>query len=251
MKKLINYVLNGEGLGAKYLLVLALVVSIIVSIMLRIGGSEAIPYAQSIADQMLPVKVQNGRVVTPADTLKIASLQIDGASDPIALPVVIDTRTDTLDTSQLKDGIYLTRTTLYTVNRNQVKLVRLEGSFELPRADYRETFKSLLNWFTVIFAVAAIAFLFVFYFLLTLFYALFAKFIGSLASRPLNFDQRMRLSSLALIAAYIIFYPLGWFNILNNTLIFFIVVIGLQAWGISKFSILVQPESKEENSDNI
>ena len=70
MKKLINYVLNGEGLGAKYLLVLALVVSIIVSIMLRIGGSEAIPYAQSIADQMLPVKVQNGRVITPADTLK-------------------------------------------------------------------------------------------------------------------------------------------------------------------------------------
>lgn len=129
MKKLINYVLNGEGLGAKYLLVLALVVSIIVSIMLRIGGSEAIPYAQSIADQMLPVKVQNGRVITPADTLKIASLQIDGASDPIALPVVIDTRTDTLDTTQLKDGIYLTRTTLYTVNRNQVKLVRLEGSF--------------------------------------------------------------------------------------------------------------------------
>ena len=217
MKKLINYVLNGEGLGAKYLLVLALVVSIIVSIMLRIG----------------------------------ASLQIDGASDPIALPVVIDTRTDTLDTTQLKDGIYLTRTTLYTVNRNQVKLVRLEGSFELPRADYRETFKSLLNWFAVIFVVAAIAFLFVFYFLLTLFYALFAKFIGSLASRPLNFDQRMRLSSLALIAAYIIFYPLGWFNILNNTLIFFIVVIGLQAWGISKFPILVQPENKEENSDNI
>ena len=61
----------------------------------------------------------------------------------------------------------------------------------------------------------------------------------------------MRLSSLALIAAYIIFYPLGWFNILNNTLIFFIIVIGLQAWGISKFPILVQPENKEENSDNI
>ena len=66
MKKIINYIAGGQGLGIKFIALLALLLSIVFGATVKVMGSDAVPYAQQIADQMLPIKVVNGQIVEPA-----------------------------------------------------------------------------------------------------------------------------------------------------------------------------------------
>lgn len=234
MQKLFNYLRLGQGIGAKFLFVWAVIMSIFIAIYIRVAGAEGIPYVQSVADEMLPIRIENGIVVEPADTYKQARLKLDDYSDTVNLPIVIDTRSNTLDADSLRDGIYLSRTTLYTVNNNQVRITKLGGDFSLPRADYREDLKTLLNWTAVITGIFCIAILFLFYFILTLFYAWCLIAVAKFAKKSLDFDSRMRISSVSIVATYILFVPLNMLNLGSSRLLFFIVVIVLQALFVSR-----------------
>ena len=82
MKKIINYIAGGQGLGIKFTALLALLLSIVFGATVKVMGSDAVPYAQQIADQMLPIKVVNGQIVEPADTYKVVHLRFNEDSDP-------------------------------------------------------------------------------------------------------------------------------------------------------------------------
>lgn len=247
MSKIFNYILNGKGLGVKFLLILSVIMAIIFTITIKIMGTQLIPYAQSVADQLLPLKIENGIVVEPVDTVRIASIKLNQSSSSDNFPIVIDTREDQLDTNNLKQGIYLSRTTIYMINPNEVRMKKLDGSFNLPQGDYTEAFKSLLNW-TVIFSCVLFAVgIFVFYFLLCLFYAWCSYAVSGIASKKYNFDQRMRLSTLCFTVAYLAFIPLDLL-IRTGSLVFFIVVIFMQGFMISKMpsGIIIADTSKPE-----
>lgn len=243
MNKINNYILNGQGLGVKFLLGLSVLMALLFAIIVRVKGVDYIPYAQEIADQMLPIKIENGIVVKPYNTIKAARLQVSDYAAPVQVPLVIDTRVDSLDTNQLPQGVYLTRTKLYTVNQNQVKMMNLEGDFDLPKADYTEDFKSWLNWSAVIGGIFAAVGLFVFYLLLTMFYALCTQFIAWIASRNFDFDRRMRLSALTLVAGYIIFIPLEMMG-LHSTFLFFVLMIA----ALSVFVVKEAPAAVKSSS---
>lgn len=232
MNKILNYIQNGRGLGIKIILILTLIISTYVSVAVKTGGTDLIPYAQQIADQMLPIKVENGVIVDPVDTIRTATLGDSG----FTLPFVIDTTTDTLDTSKLKQGVCLSRTTLYTVNNNEVRIKKLQGSFELPQQDYTDFFNSVLNWIAVISFVLVMIFGFLSYFITCLIYALCAILVAKLTKNTYSFDQRMRLSVICFVAAEIIFIPLS-FMAINSKLLFFIVVIALQGFFLSRLPL--------------
>lgn len=240
MQKITNYILNGQGLGLKFLTMLAVLMALIFAITVRVKGVDFIPYAQEIADQMLPIKIENGEVVYPKNTFKMAKIQLDEYSKPMIIPFVIDTRVDTLDASSLEQGIYLTRTTFYTVSNNQVKFMKLEGNLQILKADYTQAFRSWLNWFAVIGGIFGIFFLFVVYFILAMFYALCAQFIAWISSKNMDFDRRMRLSSVALITTYLGFLILDIFAT-TGSFLFFVVMIGL----IITFMVKKAPTAKE------
>ena len=87
MKKIINYIAGGQGLGIKFTALLALLLSIVFGATVKVMGNDAVPYAQQIADQMLPIKVVNGQIVEPADTYKVVHLRFNEDSDPYPIPV--------------------------------------------------------------------------------------------------------------------------------------------------------------------
>ena len=219
MKKITSYILNGQGLGMKFLAGLSVLMALIFAIVIRVQGAAYVPYAQEIADQMLPVKVVNGQIVEPLNTFKMAQIRIEGRDTPLALPLVLDTRVTNLDANLLPQGVYVTRTNIYMVNRNQVKVIKIEGDNYIPKGDYTDVFKSWLNWSAVIGGIAGIVILFVLYLILTMFYALCTQVIAKLARRDMAFDSRMRLSAVVLTAAYILFIPLGWLGF-SSTLLF-------------------------------
>lgn len=242
MKKILNYIAAGQGLGIRFLLIFSAIVALVYAVYVRTAGTEFIPYAQDIADQMLPIKVENGIVVEPANTVKKAQLRVDENMSPLELPLIINTTVDTLDTANLTSGVYLTRTTFYTVNKNEVKLYKLENDFELPRADYRDTFKSVLFWTAVTVFIFGGLILFVTYFILSIFYATCSYILSAILSRKYDFDLRMRLSVLSLISAYVLFALLGWLGIETGKLVFFAVVIALQVLVITKLPPVINNE---------
>lgn len=227
MQKILNYILNGSGLGMKFLGIFSLIVAIVLAIFLRISGAALIPYAQSVANQLLPIKIENGVITEPVDTIKTTRLQL--GSETLSLPLVLDTTTDTLDTQQLKPGVYITRTQVYTINDNQVKITKFNNSVEIPQGDYRDVFKSWLNWAIIGAAVLGIGFIFTAYFLLALFYAGCAFVLMKIMSRALTFEQRMRLSVLSIIVVYAVISAWNWIGVSTNWVAFLVVMLGLQA----------------------
>ncbi len=247
MSKILDYIVKGQGLGVKFLLIFSVIIAFFFGLYIKSEGTDMLPYAQQVADQMLPVKIENGVVVEPANTVRTASVSLDNSGTAFELPFVIDTTTDVLDTARMQEGIYLTRRNLYSVQRNQSRIVRLEGCFDLPRGDYIPQFRSILNWTALIAGLAAVAFCFVFYFLLSIFYAFCASAVTGLAKKKLDFDQRMRLAVLCLIAAYILFYFLELLGAGNSQLLFFMVVILFEAVLIHKLR-LSQPSAAAETA---
>lgn len=245
MEKIYNYILKGRGMGLLLLLLLSFVVSVIFAIYIKVGGTDFIPYAQSVSDQMLPIRIENGIVTEPKDTVKVAQLKIDDYQ-AINLPFVIDTRVDTLDASTLKDGVYLTRTMIYTINNNQIKMQKLTGSAYLPREDYQDLFKSVLTWTAVTIGILGIIGIFAVNFLLSLFYALCSYAITLISSKKYDFDQRMRMSVISFVSVYIVFSVLSWgLGITTGRLIFFIIVVALQSFLIYKMPSGIETSAEE------
>ncbi len=238
MKKIIGYIAGGQGLGVKYLMLLSLILGIIVGAAAKIYGQKGVPYAQQIADQMLPIKVVDGKIVEPQETYKVVHLRFDESSAPYPIPLVLDTTTDNLDTNTLDPGVYFTRKNIYLAKDREVRTYNLEGSFDLPQDDYTGFFNSVVNWTAIIVALGALVGLFVFYFVLTLIYSVCAIPLAGLASKKIDFDGRMRLSTLALIAAYVVSWILLFTAGLSlNTFVFFVLVVALQGFLIYKLPI--------------
>ncbi|MDE7390327.1 MAG: hypothetical protein K2M82_05230, partial [Lachnospiraceae bacterium] len=136
MKKITDYIINGRGFGILPLLLFTLIVTIIFSIKLKNIGDSAVPYAQQVADQILPIKIEHGRVITPNDIKQTFKIKISEDMPEVQIPFVIDTTVDTLNPTKLKEGIYLTKTAFYTVGQRQTKVMALSDSLDIPQGDY-------------------------------------------------------------------------------------------------------------------
>lgn len=244
MQKIFNYIVNGTGIGAKYIFIFSVVMAIAAAITIRTSGIALIPLAQNVSDQMLPIRVENGIVVEPYNTVKTAKIDLEGMKSPYLLPLVIDTTKDTLNTADLKNGLYLSRTTLYTVANNETRIRKLSGSFVLEKKDYTDFFKSSVNWIAAVSGFIGIAFWFIAYFLLSLFYSVCAMGVSALAAKKFDFDQRMRLSVLSLITVYVVFIPIEWAGFAPSKLLFFLAVIILQSLIVSRLPKLEEPKTE-------
>lgn len=250
MKKILNYIASAQGLGIRYLLLFSLILSVILGLFIRFGGTDYIPYAQQIADQMLPLKIENGKITDPVNTVRQAHLDIEG--EEIKLPFVINTTVDKLNPSRLSDGIYITRTAIYSINKNQIRINELEGNFDLPRTDYTEAFTSLLTWTAVICAMFGAAFIFLFLFALSIFYATCAYFLAAAMKKKFSFDLRMRSSVISLLTVYVVLYGLAFIGISSGKMAFFLAVMILEYLLLKNVpsdteDVQKEPSVKEEN----
>lgn len=246
MQKIFNYIIKGQGLGIKFILLASFIISLVFSLFIRINGADLVPYANDIINQMLPLKIENGVVVEPQNTIRVAHLNSGEVSIP--LPIVMDTTVDTINTQQVEKGFYLTRRNFYVINDNESRIYPLEEDVELLPDDYTDDIKSALTWTAVSLFFLGIIFIFIAYFIATIFYALCAQLIGLIFKKKYKFDARMRLSVLCFLAVYILYYILGLCGIENNRLIFFVTVLILQSAIIFKLPEIKEEIAMEDNS---
>ncbi len=246
MQKIFNYITKGQGLGVKYILLASVIISFIFSIFIRINGADLVPYANDIMNQMLPLKIENGVVVEPQNTIRVAQLKSGDVAIP--LPIIMDTTIDTLDTSKAEKGFYLTRTAFYVINDNEVRMHTLNEDVDLVQDDYTDEIKSILTWTAISMFFIGILFIFVSYFIAALFYALCAQILGLILRKKYNFDVRMRMSVICFLAVYILYFLLSLAGLESGKLIFFITTLLLQSAIIYKLPMIDNENiAKNEN----
>lgn len=224
MNRILTYVKSGSGIGAKYLLIYALVVTVIFGAAFNFMAKGAVPALQKAADQLLPIKIADGVIVEPADTVKSIDLGIKEA----AFPFILDTTVDSIDTAGLKDGIYIARKALYVVGKRQTKVYSYDTDMTLSRGDYKDLFKKVITWTTWILAVFVFIFLYVMYLALTSFYALFAHVFAKMFKAPLDYCGCMRLSALIYILASVVFNLLQFSGLETSLKVMFVSILILQ-----------------------
>lgn len=195
MNKVLTYIKSGRGIGAKYLLIYVLIIAFVFGIAFKSVAGGAVPVMQKAADQLLPIKIENGVIVEPVNTVKSINLGFQKG----AFPFILDTTVDSLDASGLKDGVYITRKALYVVGKRQTKVYNYEENMTLDRDDYTDLFRKIINWSVGICSICVFIFLYVLYLALTSFYALFALVFAKIFKAPIDYCGGMRLSALAYI----------------------------------------------------
>ena len=247
MQKMFNYIIKGQGLGVKYILLASFIISLVFSIFIRVKGNDLVPYANDIINQMLPLKIENGVVVEPQNTIRVAHLQSGNVAIP--LPIVMDTTIDTLDTSKAEKGFYLTRTAFYVINDNEVRMHTLDEDVDLVQDDYTDDIKSVLTGTAVTLFFIGILFIFITYFIATIFYALCAQILELFFGKKYTFDTRMRLSVVCFLTVYILYFLLSLCGLESGKLIFFITTLILQSIVIYKLPAIQVENNVLANSE--
>ncbi len=238
MNKIINYIKNGQGLGVKYLLIFSVVVAVFFGVGFKLAAPKIIPYAQNLADQILPIKIVDGEIVEPANTFKEVKIFED--NDGTQFNFVLDTNIDVLDTSGLAEGIYLTKSNIYKIlDNNSIEVVKLEGNNYFAKQDYTEFFNSIATWSAVVVFFTMIVFLFVACFIFCIFYATCAYALTSILKSQKDFAFRMRVSTICFLTTLIVLNILEWTVAKTSALTFFVAVILLQL-------LVIKETTKEE-----
>ena len=206
MNKFIDYILNGKGLGLKLVLLYSLIFAIVGGFNLKRIGDSIIPNAQEIADKILPIKIEQGKIISPLGFEKSFNLNLSSKLPDFKLPFIMNTNVDALDIKTLKEGIYLTRSSLYTVTNGQVRMSGLADSLEIPQGDYTDFFQKTVNYTSVVFVFIMTILLFVFWSIASVFYSIIAWAISRIFKRQSTFAIRMRLSVCGIVLLHTICY---------------------------------------------
>lgn len=209
MNKILNYIKFGKGCGLKFLLLYSLVLSIILAVQIKGLGDNFVPEMQNAAEQLLPIKIENGAIVEPNNEIKSVNLNFNG----IIFPLVLDTTVDTIDPIGLKPGIYVARKALYSVSDKDTRVIDFQENMDLPFGNYISLFKKVV-WAVALFA-ALIGWMvpFVGYALCAVLYAFCGQLVAKCKKLPINFATAMRLACVAYIATLLLVLFLSWFGL--------------------------------------
>ncbi len=243
MNRILNYILNGKGLGLKFLLLFSLIISIVAAAQLKKIGYNFVPEMQNIADKLLPVKIEKGIIIEPNNEIKSIDVNFGGQ----VFPIVLDTTVDTIDPIGLRPGIYIARKALYSINGNDIRVIDFQQDMELPLGNYVNLFKKVVLITSTIFALFALLVPFVFYALFAVLYAFCAQLIAKLKKKTLEFAPAMRLAVVAYLPTLLLGLTLSWFGLKFSFWLTFAAVLALEYIMISA----ITDETKQEKPKRV
>ena len=155
MDKIVNYIKRGRGFGFIFLLAAAVLKTIPIMMDLKVAYTDLQPKMMLIANDFLPIKVENGKIVEPSNTYKNVKLQLGSNDKSDVLPVVLDTREETSVVPNEKEGLFIMTDMIYFVMGNRIQKYKLkDGVVDNNKFEKAlETTSGLVSLFTVIFLV--------------------------------------------------------------------------------------------------
>ena len=162
MDKIINYIKRGSGFGFIFILAVAVLKTIPFMVEMKRAYTDLQPKIMLIAEDFLPIRVENEKIIEPFNTYKRVDLQFgDNVKD--ALPVVLDTREETSVVPNEKDGLFIMSDMIYFIAGDRIQKYKLRNGV-IDKVKFEKTlettsgFVSLLSvvFFVVLFSVSGI-----------------------------------------------------------------------------------------------
>ena len=201
MNKFFNFLKYGRGIGITLLAVIALIVTLQAVGVGKNVVSMMIPNVQTLLDEVLPIKIENGEVVVPEHTYKEVDLTAPFDANTSLLKVVIDTTRESVENPTAKGaigGIYMTKKFLYYKNKTKTEIVSLENTnLNLEKKDYREEMKKQIDYYANYVGLFIFVLLILYYLVVVLVCSFVSLLFTIKWQEKLRFTARMRTASLA------------------------------------------------------
>lgn len=218
MNKILNYIRQGKGRGLIFLLAAAVLVTIFTVTFIKYQYNEFRPKLVSAMDELLPITVENGQIVSPQDTYKKIDLKLneDDTSD-VMISLILDTRAETAEISPNAYGIYFMKDKFYIVSPNKVEMRPLnDGVWDKQKGEELLDYFVGALWLTI--SVVTLAALFVIFLIKTLIVVLFGKIAFKVFNKDATFDTLalMRLSAIVVAVIEMLSLVFGMFIPING-----------------------------------
>lgn len=210
MDKFINYIKGGKGNGLIFLLAAAVLVTIFFVFTIKQVYTDAKPRILLAAEDLLPITVEGGKVVSPADTYKTLELKLD-ERDKNSFLVVLDTKSDNIEVSTDKTGLFISKDMLYLVTPNEVKKISfVDGVFDMAR--FTDIMNQAIGMFSLIVSVVSVGVLFLVFLVKSLIVAGIGKFMYKVEKKEdvVDFSLLMRVGSVFVAAVEFLFLSIGF-----------------------------------------
>ena len=228
MHKITDYIIKGKGIGALWLLLFSALFAFVSAYDLHKTLPQTVPYVQEFVDEFFPITIENSKVVAPEETVKTHTYDFGGTP----FVVTLDTTRDILEEGA-KQGIYITKSYIYSVTNDEVRRQNLVD-IKLEKKDYTPIMFKLISFVVWTAALVGPFFNFLCFLIAVLFYAFCSGLACSLNRKTMLFKSKMRLNTLLFIGLYILTIILNFAGLHISTLAFFLIMIALQIVVIKK-----------------
>ena len=241
MEKIVNYVRNGKGLGLLFLLAISVLMTIAMLLAAKSFYGDMRPDVLLVANDFLPITVENNKIVSPANTYKRVDLKLGHtgtAADNFA--IVLDTRDNATALPKNAQGVYIYKDTIYVASARKIQ------NYDLPNGVWdKDSFEGLLD--SVIGVISGVigVVLVVLLFISGLFKTCVAAILGLLAQKvmsrekPLDMSALMRLCAIGISAMEILLWGGKFVGIMLTGMQLFVILVLLELFFIFK----VEPET--------
>ncbi len=233
MEKFILYIKQGKGIGALFLLATAVLVTMVLMMSVKNLYSDAKPEVLLVANEFLPLTIENGKVVEPAGSYKKIDIDLGQKGRPEDLfSVVLDTRPDAQTPSINDLGLYILTDNIYLVSPNQLKKVNFpDGSY--TKENFPGIMDDFVGYVSAVVTLVLLVMFFMAYLIKAGFVLLFTIFaLKLLKQRDLISNKPlMRLSAVAVALVELILFLLeNVFSFAVSGLVGFVIALIL-VWG--------------------
>lgn len=161
MEKIFFYIKQGRGRGFIFLLAAAVLMTLLLMFSVKQMYSAVQPQILMVADEILPITVQEGKVVSPENAYK--RLEINFGEDEKSkelFPIVLDTRGENVHVPEEKQGLFILRDKVYVVTQGQIHRYDLKDGV-IDRAVFEKFLDYMVNSFSVVVSLFMIGIFFV------------------------------------------------------------------------------------------
>jgi len=220
MEKIVNYVKSGKGNGLIFLLATAVLGTIFMLLILKQVYSDFRPKVVANISEILPITVENGKVVQPLDVYKRVEIKLDELnSENSVFPIVLDTKEAVSELPKEKTGLFVMRDIIYLITPNEIKRINLkDGTWTT------ESIGEFLDYFSNMISFVVAGVMIVVFFVFALLKTLAAAFISKWGveyfykKEQNNWGVFMRLNALlisfielfSIVIGYYIGIRVGW-----------------------------------------
>lgn len=200
MKKIVNYIWSGKGNGLLFLLATAVLMAIVVLFVFKFAYVDGLrPKVLSAVGEILPITIENGRVVQPVDSYKRVDISLETWNgNAFVFPIVLDTKSVESTLPQEKLGLFVFKDLAYLITPQEIKKMHLDDNvwnleFVTEFLDY------MFNALSFMFSIVYIGVSFVFVLLKTLVVAVVNRFLVQRLekSNEFEFGVYMRLAAIS------------------------------------------------------